>query len=412
MCTTNTFIALHLGAGYHCTRKESQYKQLCKTACKFGMKLLTEGHDSVSVVQKVCSLLEDSELTNAGYGSNLTVNGTVECDAGIMSSSNGQFAGVGCVRNIKNPIKLAGKILIDNQVERQNHGLIAPILLAGEGAKEKALYYNLNVVEEKTMISKKALTDFEKYKRILSNENEHENKKRKLEEHDESHVQDTIGVICVDVDLNMASGISSGGIVMKQSGRIGHAAHFGSGCWSYKYSDDVSVCCCTSGCGEYLIRTNLAKEVSESCYKSVSEEIFDLNNVIEHLYLRSLYLKEVIHPKLCGVLLLKLSTEATETFTSVNKDEDENCNSKTNKINVSKEDNGGCNSTYVNNECDSHIKKPSNVYLDFYVAHTTESFSVGFMTGAMKQPRTFISRMNKKDLIGEKVLTQAFSFTL
>ena len=42
------------------------------------------------------SILENDACLNAGYGSNLTIDGQVECDASVMSD-NGGFGSVGAV---------------------------------------------------------------------------------------------------------------------------------------------------------------------------------------------------------------------------------------------------------------------------------------------------------------------------
>ena len=48
------------------------------------------------MVEKAIRSLENDERLNAGYGSNLTIEGTVECDASIMHGS-GLFGGVGAL---------------------------------------------------------------------------------------------------------------------------------------------------------------------------------------------------------------------------------------------------------------------------------------------------------------------------
>ena len=48
------------------------------------MTMLKNGGSALDAVEIALRLMEDREITNAGYGSNLTVEGNVECDATIV----------------------------------------------------------------------------------------------------------------------------------------------------------------------------------------------------------------------------------------------------------------------------------------------------------------------------------------
>ena len=66
------FIVVHVGAGNHARSKEGRYKKLMKKACKNAIAALSTGEEAVSAVAAAITVLENNNLTNAGYGSNLT----------------------------------------------------------------------------------------------------------------------------------------------------------------------------------------------------------------------------------------------------------------------------------------------------------------------------------------------------
>lgn len=54
------------------------------SAAAAAMAMLKNGASAVDAAEMAIIVLEDSEITNAGYGSNLTLEGKVECDATIV----------------------------------------------------------------------------------------------------------------------------------------------------------------------------------------------------------------------------------------------------------------------------------------------------------------------------------------
>lgn len=102
-------IFVHAGAGYHSFANEKHHLSAVEDATKVAMTLLKNGADAVDAVEMAIKLLEDREITNAGYGSNLTMDGVVECDATLVDHF-GRSGAIGAVSRTYSLMRsLAGK---------------------------------------------------------------------------------------------------------------------------------------------------------------------------------------------------------------------------------------------------------------------------------------------------------------
>nr|CAD7441146.1 unnamed protein product [Timema bartmani] len=94
---------------------------------------------------------------------------------------------------------------------------------------------------------------------------------------------DTVGAVSMDSEGNVASACSSGGIALKHPGRVGQAGVYGCGCWAENTDGQSAIAACTSGCGEYLVKTCLAREVSQDI-KEASCCITGLHNTMTNKF--------------------------------------------------------------------------------------------------------------------------------
>nr|POF02405.1 putative threonine aspartase [Quercus suber] len=67
-----------------------------RSAAKAAMAVLRSGGSATDAAEIAIKVLEDREITNAGYGSNLAIDGVVECDAVIVNHA-GKSGAVGAV---------------------------------------------------------------------------------------------------------------------------------------------------------------------------------------------------------------------------------------------------------------------------------------------------------------------------
>ncbi|KAJ9582462.1 hypothetical protein L9F63_003155 [Diploptera punctata] len=338
------FVGIHLGAGQHSGEMTQTYKRLCHKACKMSYSILSEGGTALEAVTVVTAILEDCPQTNAGFGSNLTWDGNVECDASVMDGSTLHFGAVGAVSGVKNPIKLAQHIC-KKQSGTLALGRIPPCLLVGDGAQKWAEQANISIVPSNTLISEKAMRRYQHYKRKGKNQI--------------ITPLDTVGAVCLDSYGNVAAASSSGGIALKHPGRVGQAATFGCGCWATNEVTSMpAIATSTSGCGEHLVRTMLAREIALEVQKNSCTSTSLYQNIGEQ---ESPFLREV-DEKLAGIILLKWS----------------------------RSDGQG----------------------DFLWAHSSKTMFTGYMWGGLKKPVARASELPVGQIPGSSITVEGISFSV
>jgi taspase (threonine aspartase 1) len=251
-----------------------------KKACKAAAETLALKNCPLEAVTAAIAILEDAPLTNAGTGSNLTFDGFVECDASVMAG-DGTFGSIAAAGGIRNPCAAAARLALDSR-EPLSHGRVRPVMLAGDAARVWALSQGLqasNTAEEaKQMhVTPRACQQQQKYLDILSESNvgirdgsqgadsTSSQKRRRINGNhksiDTDLLNDTVGCCVITARGQVASGVSSGGIALKTSGRVGEASLYGAGCWAQETENGShGVAVSVTGVGERIMKHLVARE--------------------------------------------------------------------------------------------------------------------------------------------------------
>ncbi|KAI9158656.1 Threonine aspartase 1 [Paramyrothecium foliicola] len=158
-------IFIHAGAGFHSKQNERVHLEACVAAAEMGMRFLKAGSTATEAIEAALRVLEDKEITNAGYGSNLSIDGTVECDATIVDHL-GRSGACGAVPNIRNPISLA-KLILDTSNHPLSLRRVPPNALVGDGARAFAEEHGMATFSNDYLVSKSARDRFLRWQEDL-----------------------------------------------------------------------------------------------------------------------------------------------------------------------------------------------------------------------------------------------------
>lgn len=226
--------------------KEVAYRQALEKAMRKGYSILHEGGSALLAVEAAVKVLEDDPLFNAGKGAVFTHNKQHELDASIMDGRTLKAGAVAGVKNIKNPINLALRVMRDSDF----------VFLIGEGAQEFAAQHGVKQIE-----SSYFYTDF-RYQQLLQII---ESDKTALDHNilAQGPVEDnkkfgTVGAVALDADGNLAAATSTGGLTNKRYGRVGDSPVIGAG----TYANNKTCAISATGQGETFIRHVVAHDIS------------------------------------------------------------------------------------------------------------------------------------------------------
>lgn len=234
MTTRGPALIVHGGAGADPADAPDELREGVRAAVTAGWAAL-DGGGALDAVEAAVRVLEDHPRFNAGRGSTLTAEGSVETDASIMEGDQLRNGAVAAVSGIRNPISLARRIL-----DAGGHSLFV-----GAGAVERARALGVPICDPGELVTDRQR---ERLAALLASEPVHRAT---------AAAPGTVGAAALDRRGTLAAATSTGGMLGKLPGRVGDSALIG--CGTYADSRLGAVSC--TGDGEAIIRVVLARRL-------------------------------------------------------------------------------------------------------------------------------------------------------
>jgi len=190
-------------------------------------EVLNQGGTGLDAVERGVKISEgDPDVSTVGYGGLPDREGRVTLDSCIMDS-DGQCGSVAFLQHIKHPISVARKVM-----EETPH-----VMLVGDGALQFALQMGFTKEDLLTDMAKvrwKKWLKESNYEPVINVEN-----------------HDTIGMLALDDQGNLAGACTTSGLAYKMGGRVGDSPIIGAGL----FVDNEVGAATATGLGEAVIRT-------------------------------------------------------------------------------------------------------------------------------------------------------------
>jgi beta-aspartyl-peptidase (threonine type) len=254
-------LVAHGGAGAPGLAAERpERKRAMLEAVRRGADILKGGGSALDAVVAAIIALEDHPLFNAGTGSLLTIDGSVEMDASVMVAGDATEPGhevrgagriaagaVAAVGRVRNPILLARAVM-----ENTRH-----VLMVAQGAERIARRAGVPMCANEDLITDRARARWRKSQESM-----------RLGIAGAAPGHGTVGAVAIDAHGTIAAATSTGGVPGKISGRVGDSAIIGAGTFA-----DLSGGASATGYGEAIILTGLCREAVRSLGSAAPEVV-------------------------------------------------------------------------------------------------------------------------------------------
>jgi len=244
---TNPVLVVHGGAWAIPDDMVEAHLHGVRNALGAGWRVLERDGAALDAVEEALVIMEDDETFDAGRGSFLNRDGKVQLDAMIMDGATLRAGGVGCVEQVRNPVRAARKILSESP----------HVYFVGEGAERFAAEHGVELCRNEDLVIPREVERLREYQREAAGglSTKDGNELFAPSSHDLTISHDTVGAVALDRDGNIAAATSTGGTLNKAPGRLGDSSLIGCGC----YADNLSAAVSTTGWGEPIMKLVLAK---------------------------------------------------------------------------------------------------------------------------------------------------------